>query len=185
MPACLARAAAALLLAAAPCFAHAQFSAATQPSGYVTGAFGGNQYDYDCWFWSDCESASSNSGKLAGGVRFGVFGLEAAVIDFGRARLRPSGDELQLRSAGVNAVWYLNLGSGASGLLRAGLAHVQHTRSFDGTRSRTSATFGLAMLVDLAPQVALELGWDVTAGEGNNTSSTTASAVSAGLRIAF
>ncbi len=179
------RTAAALLLAAAPLVTQAQFSAANEPAGYVLGAAVGNRYEYDCWFWSECESASSTGGKFAAGVRFGVFGLEAVVIDFGRTRLRPSGDELQLRSAGVNAVWYANFAPGVAGLLRAGVADVRQKRSFDGSRSTTSATFGLAMLLDLAPQVALEVGWDVTAGEGNNTSSTTASALSAGLRIAF
>lgn len=181
----LARAAAALLLAAAPLAAQAQFSAANEPAGYVLGAALGNRYEYDCWFWSDCDTASSTGGKFAAGVRFGVFGLEAVVIDFGRTRLRPSGDELQLRSAGLNAVWYANFAPGVAGLLRTGIANVRQTRSFDGSRSTSSATFGLAMMVDLAPQVALEVGWDVTAGEGNNTGSTTASAVSAGLRIAF
>jgi hypothetical protein len=179
------RTVAALCLAAAPLLAHAQFSAASQPGGYVLGAFGGNQYDYDCWFWSDCDTAGSSGGKFAGGVRFGVFGVEGVVIDFGRARLRPSGDEMQMRSVGLNAVWYLNLGPNLSALLRAGGANVRHERSFDGRRDTTSATFGLAMLVDLAPQVALEVAWDVTTGEGNTTSSATASMVSAGLRIAF
>ncbi len=185
MSAHLARAAAALLLAAAPLAGQAQFSAANEPAGYVLGAAVGNRYEYDCWFWSDCDTASSTGGKFAGGVRFGVFGLEAVVIDFGRARLRPSGDDLQLRSAGVNAVWYANFAPGVAGLLRAGVADVRQRRTLDGSRSTTKAAFGLAMMIDLAPQVALEVGWDVTTGEGNDTSGTTASAVSAGLRIAF
>lgn len=161
------------------------WSAATSTGPYFMGAVGGSSYDSDCNEWDDCNTAYANGGKFAAGWRFGVFGLEAAYVDYGRARLRPTDERLQLRSLGASAVWHLNFGPNMAGVLRTGLAHVQHRRTFDGEHSTLSATLGLGLLANLAPQVAVEVGWDFTGSEGRNSGSVVGGMVSAGLRIAF
>lgn len=179
---------AALALALPMAAAQAQgspWSAATAAGPYFMGAVGASGYDSDCNEWDDCNSAQSNGGKFAAGWRFGVFGLEAAYVDYGRARLRPTDERLQLRSLGASAVWHLNFGPHLAGLLRTGLAQVQHRRTLEGVHSTVSATIGLGLVAHLAPQVALEVGWDSTGGEGRNSGSVAAGMVSTGLRIAF
>lgn len=183
LPALLVSAAAALPLPAAAQLS--PWSASTSTGPYVMGAFGAGGYDSDCNEWDDCNGSQSNGGKFAAGWRFGVFGLELGYTNYGQARLRPTDERLQLRALDARAVWHLNFGPNMAGLLRTGVAHVQHRRTFDGTHSTLSASFGLGLLADLAPQVAVEVGWDVTAGEGRNSGSVTGGMVSAGLRIAF
>ncbi len=165
--------------------AQAQFGPAHGTGPYLVGAVGVNQYDYDCWWWSDCRNNHSTMVKVGGGMRFGIWGLEAWAMDFGRADIDPRPDTLRLQSVGVNGVWYWNFAPSMSGLLRAGVANVRQTRSFDDRHSVLSGTFGLGFVVDVAPQVGIEAAWDVTGGEGNNTGSSTASALSIGVRIKF
>ncbi len=185
LPAALATAIGAWPLAAAAQATYSPWSAATSPGPYVLGAVGASGYDADCDGAYSCSSANADGGKFAFGWRFGVFGLEGAYVDYGRARLRATDETLQLRSLGMSAVWHLNFGPYVGGQLRTGLANVEHRRTFDGTRNTLSATFGLGLVVDLAPQVGLDLGWDVTAGEGRFSGTAVGSMVSAGLRIAF
>lgn len=152
---------------------------------YLVGAAGRTQYDYDCWYWYDCASARGTAGKIGAGWRFGVFGLEGWYMDFGRADLRPEGDRLRLRAAVFNGVWYLPMAPNLEGLLRAGIADVRHERSRDADQSTFSGTFGLGLVLTVAPAVAVEFAWDITGGEGTYSGSTTASALSVGLRVRF
>ncbi len=176
--------AAALAVAAAGA-AQAQIGPAHGSGPYLVGALGVNQYDYDCSWAYDCRNRTTGMAKVGGGVRLGFWGVEAWYADFGRADIQPAPDTLRLRSAGGNAVFYWNFAPALSGLLRVGAANVEQRRALDGRHNTLSATIGLGLVVDLAPNLGLEAAWDATGSEGNNTGSTTASAVSVGLRIKF
>ncbi len=175
----------ALVLAAASLGASAQTARDPRLGPYVIAAGGAAQYDYDCWYWSDCETARGTFVKLGGGYRFGVWGLEGWYMDFGDTGIRPAPDRLQMRAGALNGVWYLPFGSQVEGLLRAGVADVRHTRSRDFAKSTFSGLFGLGLVIYVAPSAAIELGWDVTGGEGENSGSTVGSALSLGLRVRF
>jgi len=111
--------------------------------------------------------------------------FEAWAIDFGRIHVDSPPASLRLRSFVGNVAWSFDFGPRAAMLLRAGLSFSQNRRSDDGTNSEVLPYLGLGLAVDLAPRVALELGWDFTHGNGNNSSSTFASALTAGLRVRF
>jgi opacity protein-like surface antigen len=165
--------------------ASAQWMPVANEGFYLVAAVGRNQYDYDCWFWNDCDQARSTSGKVGFGYRFGVFGVEGWGMDFGRATNNATQESLRLRALAVNGVWYVAFGPRAEGLLRAGVADVTQTRTQDVRNSTFSGTFGLGLVLHVAPALSIELGWDVTGGEGRNSGSTTASALSVGLRARF
>lgn len=152
---------------------------------YMVAAVGRAQYDYDCWFWSSCDKASANMGKIGGGYRFGVFALEGWYLDFGKATIVPATDALHLRGAAVTGAWYLSMGSQLEGLLRAGAADTRQSRTGDAAKSTLSGYFGLGLVVKLAPATSLELGWDVTGGEGRNSGSAVGSGLTLGLRAHF
>jgi len=173
----------AALLAATALGAGAQTDTRVGP--YLVVAAGRAQYDYDCWYWSSCDTARASMGKIGGGYRFGVWALEGWYFDLGKATIFPASDRLRLAGGAVTGAWYLPLGTQLEGLLRAGLADVRQTRSGDSGESRFTGIFGLGLVVKLAPAVALELGWDVTGGEGRNSGTTTGAAVSLGLRVGF
>lgn len=175
-------AALALALAGAPPDAAAQ---SAHEGGYLVAAVGRTQYEHDCWFWSNCETARATFGKFGAGWRFGVVGVEGWWMDFGSASVPPSPDKLRLRATAINAVWYASFGPQVEGLLRAGVADVRHLRSRDAAKSNFAGTFGLGLVVNVAPAVALELGWDLTSGEGRNSGTTVANALSLGLRVRF
>ncbi|MDP1650225.1 MAG: outer membrane beta-barrel protein [Rubrivivax sp.] len=176
----------AALLAAVAATAALGASAQTSPAGpYVVAALGRTNYDYDCWFLAACDNARATAGKIGGGWRFGVFAVEGWWIDYGNAPTQRRHEELHMRSLGLNAAWYLRLGSSVEGLLRAGAADVRHARSGDGEKRSLNATFGLGLVVDVAPSAALELAWDVTGADGNNSGSTLANSLSLGLRLRF
>ena len=179
----LIRAMALCLLATAALGARAQ----TADSGpYLVAAVGGTQYHYDCWFFSDCDAAHATTAKLGGGWRFGVFAVEVWGSDFGRSSINaPPGGSLRVHTAGISGAWYLRFNPVVQGLLRAGAANSWHSRTDDGTKSTLDATFGLGLLVDVAPRVAVELAWDVTGAEGNQTGSVVVNALTAGLRLRF
>ena len=151
---------------------------------YAIVAVGRTFYDFDCYFFADCETARATSGKLVGGYPFGIFAIEGVVVDWGRGKT-PFGNNLRLQSVGLNAVWHLPFGSNWTGLLRAGGAQVRQTRSDDGSKDNVEGTFGLGLSMALTPTVAAELAWDATTATGNNTGSTLAQAVSLGLRLRF
>lgn len=176
-------------LLAAFVLACSSLGASAQPllleSFYLVGAAGRNQYDYDCWYWYDCASAQSTAWKVGAGWRFGIFGLEAWYMDFGSADIYPAPDELRMRAAAFNGVWYLPLAPTLEGLVRFGLANVRHERSRDADQTTFAATFGLGLVLTVAPAVAVEFAWDLTGGEGTYSGSTSASALSVGLRVRF
>lgn len=151
---------------------------------YAIVAVGRTVYDFDCYFFADCDNARATSGKLVAGYQFGVFAIEAAVADFGRGAA-PLGNHLRLRGVGLNAAWYLKFNPDWQGLLRAGAAQVRQTRSDDGSRSDLEGTFGLGLVMSLTPAVAAELAWDATTSTGNNSGSTLAQSFSVGVRLRF
>lgn len=174
------------LAAAAAAIAPLPAAAADPVAGPYVYAMGGRvEYDHDCWFVVACENARANTVKVGAGYRWGVFGLEASFTDFGRAKLERPGDTLRLRAAGVSAVWHLAFGSTVEGMLRAGAADVRQTRTGDTNQGSFSATFGLGLAIAVTPALAVQLGWDITGGEGRNSGSTVASAFTAGLRARF
>ncbi len=164
-----------------------------RPGPYLLFAAGGSQYELDCrsayYYYDDCSYGRSGAGKAGLGFRFGRIGVEGTWIDFGRARIdngRTPRDSLHMQALGVNAVFSLPFGPGSEGLLRVGLADVRHSRSDDvGAQHLFTATVGLAMVLHLGPQAALEVAWDATSGEGRNTGTTVVGLVTAGLRWSF
>lgn len=179
----LSRSLLALALAASALGASAQTENKTGP--YFVAAAGRGQYDYNCWFWSACETARGNMVKLGGGYRFGMWALEGWYFDMGKATIFPASDSLRLRGGAVTAAWYLAFAPQVDGLLRAGVADVRQSRTGDASNSTFSGVFGLGLVVKLAPAVGLELAWDVTGGEGRNSGSTTGSGINLGLRVSF
>lgn len=178
----------ALLAVSAPLAAQTTAAPGTGAGWHLVAAGGTTQYDYDCWFWSACDTGRANAGKLVLGYRFGHFGgfgVEAWGARFGRLRVNRGADTIELTAYGVNAVWSAGFGPAVQGLLRAGAADVKQVRSGDGSKRLFAPTFGLGLVVHLAPPLALELAWDVTQGEGVQTGTTTASAVTVGLRLSF
>ncbi len=153
---------------------------------FLVGAIGGVQYHHDCWFFSGCDAAHATTAKLGGGWRFGVFAIEVWGTDFGRASIdAPPGGALHVHTTGIGGARYLRVNSSVQGLLRAGAANSWHSRTDDGSKSTFDATFGLGLLVDVAPKLAPELAWDVTGAEGNQTATVVANALTAGLRRRF
>ena len=180
------------LLAAGPLWAQPSTWYSERPGPYLLLAGGGSQYDFDCfgYYYYDCASGRASTGKLAFGYRFGRFGVEGSWTDFGRARINDGTvvprQTIAMQALGVNAVWSLAFSPATEGLLRAGLADVRHSRSDDiGSQHVFTASVGLALLLHLGPQVALEVGWDATSGEGRQRGSAVASALTAGLRWSF
>jgi hypothetical protein len=164
-----------------------------RPGPYLLLAGGGSQYEYDCagsyYYYDDCAYGRAGAVKLGLGYRFGRIGVEGTWTDYGRARVdngRTPRDTLRMQALGVNAVFSLPFGPGSEGLLRVGLADVRHARSDDtGAQHVFTPQVGLAFVLHLGPQAALEIGWDATTGEGRNTGTTVAGALLAGLRWSF
>jgi len=166
---------------------------AERPGPYLLLAGGGSQYELDCdgsyYYYDNCSYARAGAGKVGFGYRFGRIGVEGTWTDFGRASInngRTPRDSLRMQALGVNAVFSIAFGPGSEGLLRVGLADVRHSRSDDiGGQHVFTPSVGLALLLHLGPQAALEVGWDATSGEGRNTGTTVAGALMAGLRFSF
>ena len=59
------------------------------------------------------------------------------------------------------------------------------SRPVIGQASRLAGTFGLGLALALTPALALELAWDLTSSEGNNSGTVVAQAVTLGLRLRF
>lgn len=164
-----------------------------RPGPYLLLAAGGSQYEFDCrsayYYYDDCAYGRAGAGKVGVGFRFGRIGVEGTWIDYGRARIdngRTPSDSLRMQALGINAVFSMPFGPGSEGLLRAGLADVRHSRSDDVAAQHVfTAAVGLAMVLHLGPQAALEVAWDATTGEGRNTGTTVVGLVSAGLRWSF
>lgn len=165
-----------------------------RPGPYLLLAAGGSQYEFDCrsayYYYDDCAYGRAGAGKAGLGFRFGRnFGVEGTWTDYGRARIdngRTPRDSLRMQALGVNAVFSIAFGPASEGLLRVGLADVRHSRSDDITAERIfTAQAGLAFVLHLSAQVALEIGYDATSGEGRNTGTTTAGLLTAGLRLSF
>lgn len=167
-----------------------------RPGTYLLLAAGGSQYEFDCsayfsyYTYDNCSYGRAGVAKIGLGYRFGRnFGVEGTFIDFGRARIdngRVPRDTLRMQALGVNAVFSLAFGPATEGQLRAGLADVRHARSDDiGAQHVFTPIVGLAMLLHFGPHAALEVGWDATSGEGLNTGTTVAGALTAGLRWSF
>lgn len=164
-----------------------------RPGPYLLVAAGGSQYEFDCrsdyYYYDDCAYSRAGAGKVGLGFRFGRIGVEGTWTDYGRARIengRTPRDSLRLQALGVNAVFSIPFGPATEGLLRVGLADVRHSRSDDIAAQHVfTAAVGLAMLLHLGPNAALEVGWDATSGEGRNTGTTVAGMITAGLRWSF
>lgn len=167
----------ALALASAP-------APAADLGPYAIVAVGRTDYDFDCYFFSSCSNARANTGKLVGGYQFGVFALEGWVADWGRGAT-PFGNHLRLQSVGANGAWRMHFNASLDGVLRAGFAQVRQTRSDDGQASRLAGTFGLGLALALTPALAVELAWDLTSSEGNNSGTVVAQSVTLGLRLRF
>jgi hypothetical protein len=71
------------------------------------------------------------------------------------------------------------------GLLRAGAAYATQNRTDDGRHGAFEGSFGLGVVRKLTPTLGLELAWDITTADGNNTSSSLIQVLSAGLRLSF
>jgi opacity protein-like surface antigen len=151
---------------------------------YAIVAVGSTDYDFDCYFFSSCSNTNATSGKLIGGVKYGVFAIEVSYADWGKGSA-PYGNSLRLRSLGVNGAWHLHFNPSVQVLLRAGFAQVWQDRSDDGRSSHLEGTFGLGLSVGLTQAVAVELAWDATTSTGNNSGSVLAQSVTAGLRLRF
>ncbi|MCW5635686.1 MAG: hypothetical protein KIT17_20275 [Rubrivivax sp.] len=164
-----------------------------RPGPYLLFLAGGSQYEFDCrsdyYYYDDCAYGRAGAGKVGLGYSFGRIGVEGTWTDYGRARIdngRTPRDSLRMQALGVNAVFSLPFGPASEGLLRVGLADVRHSRSDDvGAQHVFTASVGLAFVLHLGPQAALEVGWDATTGEGRNTGTTVAGALLAGLRLSF
>lgn len=164
-----------------------------RPGPYLLFAAGGSQYEFDCrsayYYYDDCAYGRAGAGKVGLGFRFGRIGVEGTWTDYGRARIdngRTPRDSLRMQALGVNAVFSLPFGPASEGLLRVGLADVRHARSDDTAAQHVfTAAVGLAMLLHLGPNAALEVAWDATSGEGRDTGTTVAGMITAGLRWSF
>ena len=156
---------------------------------YVAGAIGRSHYDHTCWYFSTCDSSRATAGRLAAGYRFGLVAVEASWTDFGEGRGDTSGGTQRLRALGLSAVFLVRWGGSLEGLLRVGAASVEDTRGQRGQATiratQTQPTFGLGLGWVLNPSVSLQLGWDVTRGDNDNSSTVIVNAPSLGLRIRF
>ncbi len=162
-------------------------AAADDAGPYLQLAAGRTTYDFDCGYYS-CDGARAGVLKLGGGYRFGVFALEVWRIDWGRGSMNDyyGNDFVRLRSLGVGGAWRAHFGSAAEGVLRAGFADVHQTRSAENFR-RVEGSFGLGLAYNVDPQLAFEIGWDVTTSTGGSEHIGTvlARAVTGGLRVRF
>ena len=62
---------------------------------------------------------------------------------------------------------------------------MRQTRTHEIASSAIEPTFGLALLVDLTPTLALETSYDATTSSGDNSGSVLAQGLSIGLRLRF
>jgi hypothetical protein len=165
-----------------------QMSAQADDVGpYAQVSLGRTRYDGDCSFYG-CSGGRGTGGKIGGGYRFGVFALEGWATDWGRGHVYDfyGDDDLRLRSLGVSAAWRVHFGSWGEGVLRTGVAQVHQDRRLERF-AHLEGTFGLGVSFNIAPQVAMELGWDLTTSTGgsSNIGSVLAQLTTAGLRLQF
>jgi len=155
---------------------------------YATIALGRTTYDADCSLFGGCSGGRASAGKIGGGYRFGVFALEAWVIDWGKAPIYDAygDDRLRLRSLGVSAAWHKRFGPSAQGSLRAGAALVRQARSQEDFE-HVEGTFGLELSFDVAPTLSIGIGYDLTSSTGGSDriGSALAQLVTVGLRLRF
>jgi hypothetical protein len=175
------------VLAAAFAASVAQAQAPLSQEGpFVALAVGQTQYDYDCYFFDNCENARATPVKLGAGYRFGgVFALEAWYSDFGKAKFMQARGSLRVNSLGLFGAWHLRFSPTVQGLLRVGGVRVNQGRSDEPGNTTFEGGFGLGLLVDVTPQAALEFAWDLSTAMGSNSGSTVVNAVTAGLRLRF
>lgn len=164
---------------------------AQEPDGtglMVSAAVGRSRYALDCVGPFVCVQPSGRSSKVGVGYQFGTFGVEAWYMNFGRSEafdtfgLEPPSDRVQIQAAVLDAAWRWRWDR-LEAALRAGLASVHHRRTRDTSTRRLSPHFGLGLGWALTPKVTLELGWDITNGEGSTGYGTTVKANSVALRV--
>ena len=179
----------ALMLAMVLAAPLAPVQAQSNPHGpYFVAALGLSHINYDCGIYYSCNSATAATGKLLGGYRFGVWATEVWYADYGKTDV---GDayrgpiDMRVTGAGVGLAWYMHFEESWKGLMRAGVAQVKQTRADDGSRTAWQATFGLGAIYEMTPTAGLELAWDLTTADGNNTSSSIVNAFTLGLRLRF
>jgi hypothetical protein len=176
----------ALALAAMLASPEAQAQPAADPAGpYAVVAVGRSQYDYDCYIFSYCDTARATTGRLGLGYRFGVFALEGWVANYGKASIQQGWAQMRVQSAGVNAAWYLRFTPTLHGVLRAGGGQVVQTRSDDVRSSGFEGSFGLGLVMFVAPSVGVELAVDATTATGQNSGTAVVSSATLGLRLRF
>jgi hypothetical protein len=86
----------------------------------------------------------------------------------------------------VGGAWHGHFGSGAYGVLRAGVADVRQGRSVESSR-HIEGTLGLGTSFDIVPKLAVEIGWDVitSTGGSSRTPGGIAQNTTVGLRLRF
>lgn len=181
---------AALVIAAAalPRDAGAQARGDAQASRqgvYLYAAGGRSQYDDGvAWWWVD-ETGRGTAGRVGGGYRW-ANGLAAEVgfVDFGKATLEESRDRVRLSGAMAGIAWHLPFGNVAEGVLRGGGIDVKSERTGERERRRFRAYLGLGIQFWIAPQAAIELGWDATSTETRDDT-LAVGAATVGLRVRF
>jgi opacity protein-like surface antigen len=163
-------------------------SHAADAGPYAMVAVGQTRYDADCGLFSNCSRSQSSNFKLGAGYQFGVFAIEGWAIDWGRSSVYDfyGNGSLRLRSVGLGGAWRMRFGSAWQGVIRAGAAQVQQTRSTESF-NHFEGTFGLGISYDVAPAVAVELAYDLTSSTGGSSSigSVFGQALTAGMRVRF
>jgi predicted porin len=176
------------MMAAALAASPAQAQESRDEGLVLSVAAGRSDYALDCLAAFVCTQPSATSFKLGVGYQFGIWGIEAAYINFGRSEAFDSfgsqtpSDRVQIQAAVVDAAWRWRLGS-LEMALRAGVAGVQHQRSGETNTRRVSPHLGLGLGWALTPALTLELAWDATRGKSSGGYTTTVNANSLALRV--
>lgn len=181
---------AATMLAAAPGLQAADDA----PDGggpYAIVAAGGSRYGFDCWATPfNCAGGHGSARKAVLGWRQGQWGAEWLVMDYGRASTEQSiatrpGETIRLRATGLSWVGHGRMGEQWRVAGRLGVARVQHDRTGELPMRTWSPTVGLGFTWLAMPWLGLEFAWDLTAGEGSDSGTSAANALTLGLRLGF
>jgi hypothetical protein len=122
------------------------------------------------------------------GYQFGILGIEAAYMNFGRSEAFDSfgsptpSDRVQIQAAVVDAAWRWRSGS-VEMAPRAGVAGVRHQRSGETSTRSVSPHLGLGLGWALTTALTLEWAWDTTRGKSSGGYTTTDNANSLALRV--
>ena len=174
-------------------------SGAVSAQTYATISFGSSSIKVDCAGAQTCDK-SDTAFKLLGGYKFTPnVAVEAGYMSFGKAKIRDSGDSLDVgvTGFGVGVAFHQDLSANWNFVGRLGLAQMKTKLdasiaglgSASDSDSNAQLYGGLGVGYKINKQVSIDGAWDFTKGKynknGADPGSGNVNALSVGLTFAF